>query len=477
MHSGEETNNKTVGKHYRPRQGVPFAVTALLVVLALICGGVAGYLGGSRFSDVAKRLTAAEQRIEEYELMVAGLYTEQYDDEKAAEEAAAAENEGTAALTGKNVIESEAAEVFVVVEYDGGAIMSDEAALRYEQALSDRAMAGEDVSAATGDILNEVLEDMARERIAYIKAQELGFTEYSDQDSKSIDALAQAEYDDTVSFYAGGSADEATIASAQQYLADAEGYTLEGVRAGIEQDYWQTKLYDYIIADVKVDADDISALYNERLAEQQEAFDTDPAAFETALMSGEIVVYNPAGYRTVKQIFFALDETSAARAAEINAQMETETDENVRAELQTELDALYAPLEEKAAQAIAEFEGGTDFDALIDKYGDEGTLSAGAFYSTGYYISANTTMWPAAFVEAGMALAAPGDVSPAVRSEDGVHVVRYIANVESGSVPLSNVSSRLTTETQSVEKQRAYDAQLQTWMDEANVQYYPERMN
>ena len=477
MHSGEETNNKTVGKHYRPRQGVPFAVTALLVVLALICGGVAGYLGGSRFSSAAKKLAEAEQRIEEYELMFAELYTEQYEDEKAAEEAAEAENNGTAALTGTNVIESEVAEVFVVVEYDGGTIMSDEVAPRYEQALSDHAMAGEEVSAVTGDILNGVLEDMARERIAYIKAQELGFTEYTDQDMKAIDALAQAEYDGTVKFHAGGSTDEAAIASTRQYLADAEGYTLESVRAGIEQDYWQTKLYDYIIADVKVDADDISALYNERLAQQQEAFEADPSAFEAALMNGEIVVYNPAGYRTVKQIFFALDEASAARAAEINAQLETETDETVRAELQAELDALYAPLEEKADQAISEFEGGEDFDKLIDKYGDEGTLSAGAFSSTGYYISESTTMWPRAFVEAGMALAAPGDVSPAVRSEDGVHVVRYIANVESGAVPLSNVSSRLTTETQSVEKQRAYDAQLQTWMDEANVKYYPERMN
>lgn len=477
MHSGEETNNKTTGKHYRPRQGVPFAVTALLVALALICGGVAGYLGGSRFSSVAKKLAEAEQRIDEYELMAAGLYTEQYDDEKTAEEAAAAENNGTAALTGQNVIEGETAETFVVVEYDGGAIMSDEAALRYEQELSDRAMAGDDVSAITGEILDEVLQDMARERIAYIKAQELGFTEYSDKDAKAIDAQAQAEYDDTVSFYAGGSTDEANIESAQRYLADAEGYTLEGVRADIEKDYWQTKLYDYIIADVKVDADDISALYNERLTEQQAAFDADPAAYETALMSGEIVVYNPAGYRTVKQIFFALDETSAARAAEIYAQLETETDENARADLQAELDALYAPLEEQAAQAIAEFEGGADFDELIEKYGDEGALSAGAFSSTGYYISENTVMWPAAFVEAGMALAAPGDVSQAVRSEDGVHVVRYIANVESGAVPLSNVSSRLTTETQKVEKQRAYDAQLQTWMDEANVQYYPERMN
>ncbi len=63
-----------------------------------------------------------------------------------------------------------------------------------------------------------------------------------------------------------------------------------------------------------------------------------------------------------------------------------------------------------------------------------------------------------------------------VRTADGVYVVRYIANVTPGAVPLSNVSSRLTTETQQSVKDKAYNEQLDAWMEEANVTFYPERM-
>ena len=479
-----ENENKTVGKHTRveaeqeqnTKTGVPFAVMILLVVLALASGCVAGYFYGANFSDTARRLAEAEEKIDEYELLFAGFYTDAYVDETEAEEAACIENEGTAALTGENVIETEAAEVFIVVEYDGGDITSEEAGVVYEQALSDYAMLGVDVSAHSDIILDEVLFDMASDRIAYRKAVELGLTDYSDRELAEIDAQSKAEYDATVSFYAGGSEDADAIAKAQEFLADSEGYTLESVRAEVTDEYWRVKLYDYVVSGVDVDADDIAALYNARLNEQQAAFDADPTAFEEAMINGEIVVYYPEGYRTVKQIFFALDEESAARVAEIEAELATETDPAVIETLNAELDSIYEPYIDEANGAVAEFKGGADFDQLIAEYSDYSEMEASAFSSTGYYVSENTVIWPAEFVEAAMALTTPGDVSEPVRTAEGVYVVRYIANVTAGPVPLSNVSSRLTTETQEVMRDQAYNEQMQLWMEEANVKFYPERM-
>ena len=80
-------------------------------------------------------------------------------------------------------------------------------------------------------------------------------------------------------------------------------------------------------------------------------------------------------------------------------------------------------------------------------------------------------------MDAAMALVNPGDVSDPVRSEMGVHVARYIANVQPGAIPLSNVSARLTTETQSVAEDEAWLKQMQAWLEEANVQYHPEKYN
>ena len=477
-----EKENKAVGKHQRieaekpAKTGVPFAVTILLVILALASGCVAGYFCGENFSDTAKELTAAKEKISEYELMFAGFYTDEYENETEAEIEAREENEGTAALTGENVIYTEEAEIFIVVEYDGGDITNEEAQPVYEKALSDYAMMGEDVSANRDIILDEVLFDMASDRIAYKNAVELGLTDYSDKELAEIEAAAQAEYDATVSFYAGGSTDETDLAQAAQYLADEDGYTLESVRMEKMDEYWRSKLYDHTSANIKVDADDVAAQYNSRLNAQQAEYDADPTAFEKDLMSGEIVVYYPAGYRTVKQIYFALDEESLARVAEIEAELETATDPAVIGELEAELDSIYASAEGEAADVIAEFRSGVDFDELIETYSDFDGMDQNAFSSTGYYISDKTVMWPAEFVEAAMALENPGDISAPVRTADGVYVLRYIANVEPGSVPLSNVSSRLTTETQQALKDQAYNDQLQVWMEEANVKYYPERM-
>ena len=88
--------------------------------------------------------------------------------------------DGSAALTGQNIIEAETAEVFVVVEYDGGTITNEEIAPEYEKALADYAMLGEDVSEISDAILSQVLVDMASQRIAYLKAAELGsaFAQY-----------------------------------------------------------------------------------------------------------------------------------------------------------------------------------------------------------------------------------------------------------------------------------------------------------
>ena len=242
---------------------------------------------------------------------------------------------------------------------------------------------------------------------------------------------------------------------------------LETVRDDVEQDYWQTKLFNRVTENLDVSADDITALYNQLLTEQQAEFEADTDAFETALLGGETVVYYPAGYRTVKWISFEMDETAAQRAEEIRAQLETETDEETRTTLQQELDGLYGALQSEAEDALGTISGGGDFDQVAASLGSDGAT---------YYVSEKTTLWPPEVVQAAMALANPGDISQAVVTEDGVYIVRFIANVEAGAVPLSNVSTRLTTQTREQKAQQAYDDQVETWISEANVTYFPENM-
>lgn len=470
MHAEETQKKKIKGKHHRAQkpQGTPFSLVALLVVLALLCGCALGYMGGTRLSGTAKELKQARQRIEEYDLLLAQLSTDEFETE-AQQDAPSQQptgDEGLAALSGQEVI-STAAEPQVVAQYDGGTILSDEAAQRYEAAMADAAFSGEDVSNRTEEILTGVLHDMVGEKVAYQKAQEMGLLPYDEADERAMDAQAQSEFDDTVKFYAEDASSESALQAAQQYLEQEEGITLESVRAEVEENYWQTKLFNKVTENLEVSADDINAQYNQLLAEQQAAFEADTDAFESALLGGETVVYYPAGYRTVKWIAFELDEASAQRAQEIRTQLETEADETTRNTLQQELDGLYGALQIEAEDALGTLSGGGDFDQVAASLGSDGAT---------YYISEKTTLWPAELVQAAMALANPGDISQAVTTSDGVYILRFIANVEAGSVPLSNVSTRLTTQTREQKAQKAYDAQVETWLSEANVSYFPENM-
>ena len=75
-----------------------------------------------------------------------------------------------------------------------------------------------------------------------------------------------------------------------------------------------------------------------------------------------------------------------------------------------------------------------------------------------------------------MALASPGDVSGIVRTGDGVYILQYIEDVPEGTVAMSEVYDALSAQTRETARYLAYETQINTWMEEADPKYYPERM-
>lgn len=472
MHT--EDKNKTANE--RRSRGVPFGLVTLLVVLALICGGALGYVGGANYSQTAKRLMAAEAEIEDYEMTLMEMYAAEFD--RAAE--AAADERVSAALDAGDLGVADTAEPIVVAEFDGGVVMSDEAAQAYQRELAGHALGGADVAGGADAILEAVLEDLVGEKLARIKAEEKGYAAVSDGDRAEIAARAQVQFDETVSFYvdivrAEGMSDEDARAAAVDYLAEGEGYTLESVTADIEESWWRQKLFDEVVSGVAVRADEVSAIYSEEAAAQEARFADDPTAFEYALLNGEMILYQPAGYRTVKHLFFALSDADQARALEIYDALPLEEDAAALDALNAELDALYAPAEAQAQDAYAQLQAGADFNALMADFSDDDELGD-AFADTGYYVSADSVMWSPRFVSAAMALSNPGDISEPARTEGGVHIILYVANVQSGPVPLAQVNSLLTRAALEAARLDAWHAAQHQWAAEANAVYYPERL-
>ena len=75
-----------------------------------------------------------------------------------------------------------------------------------------------------------------------------------------------------------------------------------------------------------------------------------------------------------------------------------------------------------------------------------------------------------------MALEKPGDVSGVVRTDDGVYILQYIGDVPEGTVSMNEVYDQLSAQTRETARYLAYETQINSWMEEADPKYYPERM-
>ena len=110
---------------------------------------------------------------------------------------------------------------------------------------------------------------------------------------------------------------------------------------------------------------------------------------------------------------------------------------------------------------------GDALESLSSQYGGE--LEEGC-------VCADSSLWTQELVDAAMALANPGDVSGIVRTGDGVYILQYVEDVPEGTVAMSEVYDELSAQTRETARYLAYETQINTWMEEADPKYYPERM-
>ena len=330
----EKKAKKKKGKKSRKgRMSVRLA--AVLMVFAMLFGIVVGYAIGR--SAGANRLVAAEQRIDELTGAAeeAGrteidIFT---DNLSAANREALADLSGMSMQSGDNnvflggddfsgISASAETNPVVVAEFNGGTLMSDEVSRRYNEALASYIFSGYTEAEVSADLLNRVMEEMVTERVLQAQAEKLGLYELTAADEQQIAAAAQAEYDAQLALYksfvyADGMTDADASDAAAAFLLDAEGMDLNSIRAGIEKDWWQRKLRSAVTGSAQIDSSAILAAYNEKLSEQKERFSASPAAFETARMEGEVILYNLAGYRAVKPLILKLDNADMETAAQL----------------------------------------------------------------------------------------------------------------------------------------------------------------
>ena len=113
----------------------------------------------------------------------------------------------------------------------------------------------------------------------------------------------------------------------------------------------------------------------------------------------------------------------------------------------------------------------------IEKYGmDEGMRYEPA-KSDGYRVSTDSSsLFSSEFIEGCMMLEQPGDVSTPICSVGGVHIIKYLGDVAPGAVPLEEVRDTLAAEVLSEKQDASFVEQEAQWIVDADVKYYPERL-
>ena len=373
-------------------------------------------------------------------------------------------------------------------------------------------MTEEDVEGIKDDVIEYYIElELLKQ-----KATELGLTDFSDEFFAEADATAVEEFEGMIEEHkehvsTSGLSEEAAREAVVQHLAD-EGTTLETIKKTYRDLEVADLVREYVISSVEVTDEEIQAAYEEKVAADQETYSGSSYLYETYQTYGETIAWNPEGYRTVKHILFQLTEEQTTALSELNAQLldveagitalNTASDSTDSAEPAAtadpaalpektidELNAEKAELEQqiadKEAEILASFkektdavyarlEAGEEFDALMAELGEDPGMQSEPSMSSGYYVSAASTVWDTNFRDAAMAIEAIGEVSEPILSGSGVHIIYYNSDVAPGAVDIEAVREVLVEEALTAKQDEAYVTQYEEWKKGVTIKKYPK---
>ena len=484
--------------------GVPTLLVIVLLIIAVAMGGLGGFAIARRTTPVNDDLEKANERIIELEntLNLIGFPMDADPEDWVFDDSAS--TSGTEELSGKASGGStddlsdlwddeslltgtldENTDPVVVAEFDGGQLLSSEVIPEFNDQLTTQIFAGYSASEVADSVLQTVLSNKAAEKLIALRAQAQGLDQLTEEDQKQIAAQAQKIYDDQLEYYTAfvtepGKTAEEIRAAAEKYMREEENITLESITEEIKADWPAQKYYEQMVKDVTVSDAEVQQFYEEQLAVQRENYSQYPEEFEFAHTDGEVILYRPEGYRAVRDLLIPFendeDEIKATELMDEIGQLDPQADAKRIQEIEAELAPLYAPMEATAREILEKLQAGESFMSLVDQYGKDEMMESEPVRSEGYYINENSYLFSTEFIQGSMILERPGQVSAPLRSSSGLHLVEYLSDVVPGDVPLSEVRESIEAQALDVRRHAYYDEMTAAMLEEANVQYYPERL-
>lgn len=338
--------------------------------------------------------------------------------------------------------------------------------------------------ASIADAREQAIQSLIESAVVEAKLAEYGFDSFTEEELAEIETAAKEDYElyrDTVkNFYFSDTeltGDELEAAIQEEMVA--MGYpdydTLVEENKNVKA---QEKLIAEVNKDVTVSEEELTTEYNARVESAKASYEAAAYTYGTALTEGETPYYAPAGYRYVKHILLQFNEEDETAISDLEDQIANLAEGEDAAELNDKLAAAkeqaYLNLQPAIDEINAKLAEGAEFDALITEYNDDPGMTAD---SIGYAVCATSVDWVTEFRDASMALANVGDVSEPVRSDYGIHIIKYQSNIAEGEIGLENVREALTEELQTAKESENIETALVQWVEEANAVIHEKELN
>lgn len=310
---------------------------------------------------------------------------------------------------------------------------------------------GYDTSTAEGktSYRDYMLDSLIATSMKVYQAKLAGIT-LTAEEQTAAEQTAQQNYDDTFQSFV----DQATEAGASNPEAYAKTLftnalvsnktTVSKLKATMltdaEENTLISKHKEALLQGISLSEDELAQKYADELADQKEAFTTDPSlyfSYESYSTYGysAIPLFVPEGFFRVRQILVADEATAALVKQKIDA--------------------------------------GEDFEALLKEYNTDPGMQNEA-NAAGYLVGTGAS-YVESFLNAALALAKDGDVSAPVQSDYGWHIIKRVSTEASHEIPYADVKGQMDAYEQTLYQNQYYSDLVAGWVaDKTLVTKYPD---
>ncbi len=374
---------------------------------------------------------------------------------------------------------------------------------------------------------NSVLQAMVQRKILLKKTVDLGFDQFTAEETDAFQQEALAQWEEMLAYYAAyfqsEDTEEAKAASRKQaeemFLAD--GMSLESLAASLRDNAAMDRLAQYLMGDYQPGEDEVQAVFAQYGGMYEQNYQNDIPQYEyMTRYAGQSSWYTPEGYRGIVHILLKADEALVGNFNTLSARYEEQQNGTEIQPAEGEAEAEAQPVEGAEAAEAQPAEGGEAAEAqpvepvteemlgaarqavldarkddismiyerlqrgesfvdLVKEYGEDPGMTDEATLAEGYPVHAQSVVYDPVFTAAAFSekMAQPGDVSDPVVGTYGIHILMYLRDVPSGLIMTDAIHQEIEDYLLSMKQNESYGTALQEWMTKEEVVYYQEEID